>query len=90
MARRRTDAATIPLMSPHSSPQLPTGNQKFIDDFDEVFRSHDHQIIRTAFRAPQANGVAGRFVCTLRAQSSALWIQRATRPDRATFTRDVY
>ena len=37
-------------------------DQKFTDSFDEVFRSAECEIIRTPFRAPQANGVAERFV----------------------------
>lgn len=35
-------------------------DQKFTDRFDEVFRSDGIQIVRTPFRAPQANGVAER------------------------------
>ena len=36
-------------------------DQKFTASFDEVFRSDGIEIIRTPFRAPQANGVAERF-----------------------------
>jgi putative transposase len=43
-------------------------DQKFTDGFDEVFRSDGMQIIRTPFRAPQANGVAERFVRTVRSE----------------------
>jgi len=41
-------------------------DQKFTDSFDEVFRSSGLEILRTPFRAPQANGVAERFVRTVR------------------------
>jgi hypothetical protein len=34
-------------------------DQKFTASFDEVFRGDGIHIIRTPFRAPQANGVAG-------------------------------
>ena len=43
-------------------------DQKFTDSFDEVFRSAGFEIIRTPFRAPQANGVAERFVRTARSE----------------------
>jgi len=43
-------------------------DQKFADRFDEVFRSAGCEIVRTSFRAPQANGVAERFVRTVRSE----------------------
>jgi putative transposase len=43
-------------------------DQKFTECFDEVFRSSGLAIIRTPFRAPQANGVAERFVRTVRSE----------------------
>jgi len=36
-------------------------DQKFTHRFDEVFRGDGIEIVRTPFRAPQANGVAERF-----------------------------
>jgi transposase InsO family protein len=43
-------------------------DQKFTDGFDEVFRCDGIEIVRTPFRAPQANGVAERFVRTVRSE----------------------
>jgi putative transposase len=43
-------------------------DQKFTESFDEVFRSAGCQITRTPFRTPQANGVAGRLVRTVRSE----------------------
>ena len=43
-------------------------DQKFTNQFDDVFRSEGIEIIRTPFRTPQANGVAERFVRTVRSE----------------------
>jgi putative transposase len=43
-------------------------DQKFADGFDSVFRSDRIEIIRTPFCAPQANGVAERYVRTVRSE----------------------
>jgi putative transposase len=43
-------------------------DQKFTNAFDEVFRSDGIEIVRTPFRAPQANGVVERFVRTVRSE----------------------
>jgi putative transposase len=43
-------------------------DQKFTDSFDEVFRAAGIEVVRTPFRAPQANGVAERFARTARSE----------------------
>src|SRR6202030_2598025 len=43
-------------------------DQRCTDSVDDVFRSERMEIIRTPFRAPQANGVAERFVRTVRSE----------------------
>ena len=43
-------------------------DEKFTNGFDEVFRGDGIAIVRTPFRAPQANGVAERFVRTVRSE----------------------
>ena len=41
-------------------------DSKFTDAFDEVFLSEGIEVIRTPFKAPQANAFAERFVGTIR------------------------
>jgi transposase InsO family protein len=41
---------------------------KYVASFDEIFRSEGAQILRTPFRAPNANAYAERFVRTVRSE----------------------
>jgi putative transposase len=43
-------------------------DQKFTERFDQVFRGDRIEVVRTPFCAPQANGVAERFVRTARSE----------------------
>jgi putative transposase len=53
-------------------------DSKFSRDFDEVFRSEGVEIIRTPFRAPQANAIAERWVGTVR-RDCLDWLLIASR-----------
>jgi putative transposase len=43
-------------------------DSKYSGPFDEVFRSEGIRIIKTPVRAPKANAIAERFVCTVRGE----------------------
>src|SRR5262249_31564272 len=43
-------------------------DRKFTGSFDAVFETQDTRIVRTPIRAPQANGIAERFVRTVRSE----------------------
>jgi putative transposase len=43
-------------------------DSKFTRDFDTVLRSEGIEIIHTPVRAPKANAIAERFVCTVRSE----------------------
>jgi hypothetical protein len=43
-------------------------DQKFTKTFDGVFQAENIELVRIPFRAPQANGVAERFVRTVRTE----------------------
>jgi putative transposase len=58
-------------------------DQKFTESFDKVFLSSGLEIIRTPFRAPQANGVADRFVRTVRSEClDRLLVLNEQHPER--------
>ena len=57
-------------------------DQKFTDSFDEVFRSAGCEIIRTPFRAPQANGVNNPTVDSARPVATARRCAKEPRPPR--------
>jgi putative transposase len=43
-------------------------DQKFTDSFDAVFHAHGIRIVRTPIQVPEANGIAERFVRTVRSE----------------------
>ena len=43
-------------------------DRKFTSSFDAVFESQDARIIRTPIQVPEANGIAERFVRTVRSE----------------------
>jgi putative transposase len=55
-------------------------DRKFTASFDDVFRSDGIEVVRTPFRAPQANGVAERFVRTVRSECLDWLLVRDSRP----------
>ena len=59
-------------------------DQKFTTSFDEVFRTDGIEIVRTPYRAPQANAVAERFARTVRTECLD-WLLLLNQPhlDRA-------
>ena len=58
----------LPIRQPHVRFLIRDRDQAFTDQFDDVFRSDGIEIIRTPFGTPQANGVAERFVRTVRSE----------------------
>jgi hypothetical protein len=46
-------------------------DRKFTDSFDAVFEAQNIRTVRTPVQAPQANGIAERFVRTARSQCSS-------------------
>jgi putative transposase len=43
-------------------------DRKFTDSFDAVFEPQDARIVRTPIQVPEANGIAERFVETIRSE----------------------
>ena len=43
-------------------------DRKFTDSFDAVFEAHGARIVQTPIQAPEANGIAERFVRTVRSE----------------------
>ena len=64
-------------------------DQKFTNQFDDVFRSEGIEIIRTPFRTPQANGVAERFVRTRLAKPQHIRLSRVRAARRPVVERTI-
>jgi hypothetical protein len=43
-------------------------DRKYSGPFDQVFRGEGIRIVKTPARAPKANAIAERFVCTVRSE----------------------
>jgi hypothetical protein len=63
-------------------------DRKFTDNFDAVFEAEGARILRTPIRVPEANGIAERFVRTVRSEpppsstGAASSPRHPTRPPR--------
>jgi putative transposase len=58
-------------------------DRKFTDSFDAVFEAQGARIVRTPIQVPQANGIAERFVRTVRSRVPGLVADRERQASRA-------